>query len=350
MKVVIATPLYPPEIGGPATYVQLLEKELPRRGIEVSVVKFSEVRRLPRLLRHYRYYQRVYREAREADLVFALDPFSTGLPALLASKRAQRPLVLKVVGDYAWEQGVQRFGVRASLDEFTRMSRVPFPVRILRAVQRQVARRAARVIVPSEYLRQLVTTWGVASERMSVIYNAVEVPPLSELPEVVKDLQKPFVVTAGRLVPWKNIDGVIDAMNRVPDLALVVAGDGPEREALEERARALGDRVIFTGQLPHAELLAVMKAADALVLNSSYEGLSHLLVEAVLLGVPVVATRAGGNAEVILDGVNGALVPVGDTDALVRALSQRPVYSAEVDKRFKTETMVSETVNLLKTV
>lgn len=350
MKVVIATPLYPPEIGGPATYAHLLEKELPHKGVSVEVVKFGEVRHLPRALRHYQYYARVYQAARDADLVFALDPVSTGLPALLAARRARRPFVLKVVGDYAWEQGVQRCGVSMLLDEFTKASRVPLLVSILRMVQRQVARRATRVIVPSEYLREVVMAWGVAPEQVSVIYNAVEMPPLGELPEVVKDLQKPFVVTAGRLVPWKNIDGVIDAMNRVPDLALVVAGDGPERAKLEERARALGDRVIFTGQLPHAELLAVMKAADVLVLNSSYEGLSHLLVEAVLLNVPVIATRAGGNSEVIRDGVNGALVPVGDTDALVRALSQRPVYSAEVDKRFKTETMVSETANLLKTV
>lgn len=350
MKVVIATPLYPPEIGGPATYVSLLERELPRQSIDVQVVKFSEVRHLPRLLRHYRYYQHVYRAAREADLVFALDPFSTGLPALFAAKRAGRSFVVKIVGDYAWEQGVQRFGVRETLDEFTKAARAPLPVRLLRAVQRHVARRAARVLVPSEYLRQLVETWGVAPERVTVIYNAVELPPLGEIPREVHVLARPFVVTAGRLVPWKHVDGVIDAVGRVPDLRLVVAGDGPERAALEARAKPLADRVAFTGQLLHEDLLAVLKAADALVLNSSYEGLSHLLVEAVLLGVPVIATRAGGNVEVIQEGENGVLVPVGDTDALVRALEARPMYSAPADPRFKIETMIGDTVRFLKNV
>src|SRR3989338_11012397 len=117
MKLVIATPLYPPEIGGPATYAKLLEEGLPGKGIEVELVKFSEVRHLPRLIRHYAYYRRVLRAAKSADVVLALDPVSVGLPAMWAAKRAGKSFVVKIVGDYAWEQGQQRFGVMQNLDE-----------------------------------------------------------------------------------------------------------------------------------------------------------------------------------------------------------------------------------------
>src|SRR3989344_1930156 len=118
MKLVIATPLYPPEIGGPATYAEILMRELPKRGVEVELVKFSDVRHLPKIIRHYFYYRRVLEAARGADAVFALDPVSTGLPAMRAAKKAGKPFAVKIVGDYAWEQGVQRFGVTLDLDEF----------------------------------------------------------------------------------------------------------------------------------------------------------------------------------------------------------------------------------------
>ena len=86
MKLVIATPLYPPEIGGPATYSRLLEEGLPMKGIEVELVKFSEVRHLPKLIRHYVYYRQVLKAARRADAVLALDPVSVGLPAMKAAR------------------------------------------------------------------------------------------------------------------------------------------------------------------------------------------------------------------------------------------------------------------------
>src|SRR3989344_9578793 len=111
MKIVIAAPLYPPEIGGPATYAKLLLEGLSQKGIEVDIVKFSEVRHLPKLIRHYAYYRRVLRSARGADAVLALDPASVGLPAMYAARKAKKPFVVKIVGDYAWEQGIQRFGI-----------------------------------------------------------------------------------------------------------------------------------------------------------------------------------------------------------------------------------------------
>ncbi len=76
MRLVIATPLYPPEPGGPATYAKLLEEGLPSRGIEVTLVKFSDVRKYPKVFRHMAYKGRVKKALRNADAVLALDPAS----------------------------------------------------------------------------------------------------------------------------------------------------------------------------------------------------------------------------------------------------------------------------------
>lgn len=362
MKLVIATPLYPPEIGGPATYAKLLEDGLPGKGIEVELVKFSDVRHMPKLIRHYAYYRRVLRAARTADAVLALDPVSVGLPAMKAAKKAGKPFFLKIVGDYAWEQGQQRFGVTVSLDEFVKMRKVPFPVRVLQRVQTRVARSAARVIVPSEYLKSTVAAWGVPADKIAVIHNAVQLGAVGPVPEAIQGRMRPLLVTAGRLVPWKHIGGIIEAVEllhrQATSVSLAVIGDGPEREKLEDTARTLGNACVFTGRLSHTATLAGIKAADVFVLNSSYEGFSHLLVEALALGTPVIATDAGGNAEIVQDGKNGLLVPVGDVAALAKAMERLLLdvplaqavraHTRDSVAAFSVDAMLSRTAELLQ--
>ena len=169
MKIVIATPLYPPEIGGPATYAKLLEDGLLAKGVEVELVKFSEVRHLPKIIRHYVYYRLILKAARSADVILALDPVSVGLPAMYAARKARKPFVVKIVGDYAWEQGQQRFGVKQSLDEFVMTKDVPFPVHLLKLIQTRVARSATRIIVPSEYMKGILIKWEITKEKIFVI-------------------------------------------------------------------------------------------------------------------------------------------------------------------------------------
>ena len=249
MKLIIATPLYPPEIGGPATYAKLLFEGLPLMhpvgypdagGIEVELVKFSEVRHLPKLIRHYVYYRRALKAARGANAVLALDPVSVGLPAMKAAQKAGKPFVVKIVGDYAWEQGRQRFGVMQNLDEFVKTRQDSLQVRILQSIQTRVAWRAHRVLVPSEYLKGVVAAWGIPSEKIQVIYNAVPLVPLGTIPPTVAALPRPLVVTAGRLVPWKHIDGIIDAVAKLRNegslTSLTIVGDGPERPRRCRRA------------------------------------------------------------------------------------------------------------------
>lgn len=361
MRLVIATPLYPPEIGGPATYARLLEEGLPPKGIDVEVVKFSDVRHLPRLYRHYIYYRNVLRAARNADAVLALDPVSVGLPAMKAARRARKPFVVKVVGDYAWEQGQQRFGITANLDEFVQKKRVPFPVRVLRRIQTRVARKAIKIIVPSEYLKGIVGTWGTLEGKIEVIYNAVQLTEIGTVSPAVAALPRPLVVTAGRLVPWKHMDGVIDAVASAPGVSLAIIGDGPERVALARRIKQkLPGRAVLAGLLPHKDVLATIKSANVFILNSSYEGLSHVLIEAQALGIPTIATSAGGNPEVLTDGESGLLVPANDTPALLKALghvlgdgelrAKMSARAVEEAKRFSMDAMLSATADALKKI
>jgi len=333
MKLVIATPLYPPEIGGPATYAKILVDELPKRGIEVEVVKFSNVRHLPKIVRHYAYYRRVLKVARFADAVLALDPVSVGLPAMLAAKKAKKPFVVKIVGDYAWEQGQQRFGVTESIDEFVINTRVSAAVRILRKVQTRIAAAATWVIVPSEYLKKIVTAWGIAPENIKVIYNGIVLP--TNIEAHTKSPEEFLIVSSGRDVPWKGFEAI-------------------KRVAKREH----GWRFFLAHGLSHSEALGWVKAADVFVLNSQYEGLAHALIEAMMLGTPVVATCVGGNPELVRDGETGLLVPPNDDDALRSALMKiamdpvsahtRALSAQERARHFSVETMIKATAILFK--
>ncbi|MEK7515502.1 MAG: glycosyltransferase family 4 protein [Patescibacteria group bacterium] len=296
MKIVIATPLYPPEIGGPATYAKLLEDGLLAKGVEVELVKFSEVRHLPKIIRHYVYYRLILKAARSADVILALDPVSVGLPAMYAARKARKPFVVKIVGDYAWEQGQQRFGVKQSLDEFVMTKDVPFPVHLLKLIQTRVARSATRVIVPSEYLKGIVMKWKISKEKISVIYNGIELP--AHIPKYQKKDGEFLIVSAGRRVPWKGF------------------------EAIERVAREHTNwRAYIASGLPRTEVLGWIKSADVFVLNSLYEGLSHILIEAMTLGTPVIATDAGGNKTLVIHGETGLLITPGNDASLVQALT-----------------------------
>ena len=363
MKLVIATPLYPPEIGGPATYVKELEEGLPSRGINVTIVKFSDVRHLPKFFRHYIYYRKILAAARDATAILALDPVSVGLPAMKAAKKLGKPFVVKIVGDYAWEQGVQRFDVTQNLDEFVTTKQPSFFVRKLQQTQKYVAQNAIRIMVPSLYLKGIIEKWGIPSTKIEIIYNAVSISEIGHIPERVANLPRPLVVSVGRLVLWKHMDGIINAVAKLlqagMSISFAVAGSGPLDANLVRYGKSkLLNNFFRTGELSHADTLAVMKSADVFVLNSSYEGLSHVLIEAQMLGIPTIATRVGGNEEIIRNHENGILIPLGDVNALTDALKYlftNPEMRANIAarakesaKQFSVETMLSKTAAVLQ--
>ena len=130
MKILVATGLYPPEEGGPATYAKALHDFLPKFNVEVVVLPFSQVRKYPPFVRHLVYLYLCLKYSKGTSIIYALDPVSVGLPACIASFLTKKKFVVKVVGDYAWEQGMQRFGVTELLDDFLKKKSYSFPVQV----------------------------------------------------------------------------------------------------------------------------------------------------------------------------------------------------------------------------
>ncbi len=333
-RLLVATGIFHPEAGGPATYLYRLLPQLQQHGWDIRVLTYGdapvdgypyEVQRIPRVflpLRLWHYNRAVRPLLRWSDLVYA---HMVDLP-LWGDRHA--PRVLKVVGDQAWERAVRSGWVSPTTDiDRFQVERYSFQAEFFKRNRARQVRAMDGVIVPSEYLRRMVIGWGVAPEKVKVIYNAL--PPELERPtqtqteartELNLPQDAPLLLTVARLTAWKGVDHLITALKQVKDVHLLVAGDGPERPRLEQLAASLQGRVHFLGRVPHERILLYMRAADYVALYSGYEGLSHTLLESLYVGTPVIASDKGGNPEVVQHEVNGLLVPYVDVAALTTTL------------------------------
>ena len=188
-------------------------------------------------------------------------------------------------------------------------------------------RRAASVIVPASYLaRELAEDFGVPRETIAVLHNPVDAAALAAAsqPPIRAPGVGPRFVAIGRLTHQKGFDRLLDMMAAAPREAhLVILGDGPDRAALEARREALklGERVAmpgFAGDAPRH-----VAGADALLLPSRWEGLPNVALEALALGVPVIATpEAGGIAEIAALAPAGAVTLAKAGDDFVAAMAR----------------------------
>ena len=270
--------------------------------------------------------------ARRADVVYTTGMFGR---SSLGSLLARTPFVVKLTADPAYERARRWRLWQGSLEDFQRSA--PLSTLPLRVARDADARAAAHVVTPSSYLRELALGWGVPPERATVLPNPA--PPLPELrprDELRRELgfDGPTLVFAGRLTAQKSLDLGIEAARRA-GVALVIAGDGPDRAALE---RLGGAR--FLGARPREAVLELFRAADASLLSSSWENFPHTVVEALAVGTPVIATRTGGVAEVVRDGENGLIVEPGDVDALTEAIT-RFFADADLQARLRANAVPS---------
>jgi 2-deoxystreptamine N-acetyl-D-glucosaminyltransferase/2-deoxystreptamine glucosyltransferase len=183
---------------------------------------------------------------------------------------------------------------------------------------------ADAVIALTPSTARLLRGDGIPNGRVHVIPPGYD-PALfaASLADPFPGLPRPRVAYLGRLAPQKDVGTLLEAFARLPaDSQLVLVGDGPDRTALQRQAQGLGDRVHFAGFMPHAAVPAVLAHVDLLVLPSLYEDLSSALIEAMAAGLPVVATRVGGTADLVRHGVNGLLVAPRDPAELAAAIGQ----------------------------
>jgi colanic acid/amylovoran biosynthesis glycosyltransferase len=191
----------------------------------------------------------------------------------------------------------------------------------------RMAETARTILCVSHFVRDRLIARGFPAEKLVTHYLGIDIPAEVVLPPIGISQTVLFV---GRLVEKKGVDTLIDAMailrQSAPGLELSVIGDGPARGDLEKRAQAAGIRVKFHGWLDEKHVHAAMRRALLLAVPSraaaggDSEGLPTVIMEAMALGVPVVATRHAGTPEIVADRVTGLLAPEADATALADAI------------------------------
>jgi glycosyltransferase involved in cell wall biosynthesis len=198
-------------------------------------------------------------------------------------------------------------------------------------VDRLCLPRYERVICVSEDLHRRCRESGVPARRLALIENGIDTVEFSRT-VAAAEARRPFGVppgrfllgAVGRLSAEKGFDLLIRAVGRLAagglDVGLLIAGEGDEKESLQRLVSGAGlhDRVRLLGYC--SDTRPLYQALDAYVLSSLREGLPNVLLEAMAMGVPVVATRIAGVPRLVQDGGNGLLVGPGDGEALAAAV------------------------------
>ncbi|NIZ92272.1 glycosyltransferase family 4 protein [Kineococcus rubinsiae] len=255
----------------------------------------------------------------DCDVVDVHFAYLAYLPVVVGALR-RKPLVVHFHGPWAGES--QEAGERSGL-----------ALRVKRSLERAVYTRAHRLVVLSEaFAELLVREYGVDPARVSVVAPGVDLTAFTPGREAARrrlglEAGRRVVFAARRLVPRVGLDVLVEAWARLPrrpDDLLLLAGEGPELDALTDLVRSLGleDSVRLLGRIGEAELVDHFRAADLSVMPSrSLEGFGLSAVESLACGTPVVVTDVGGLPSVVR-GLDASLVVApGDADALAARLS-----------------------------
>ena len=377
-RVLLVTNVFPPAIGGPATFSVRLAKQLAARGWRVRVLCATpsgrdgdafefQVLRIGilgnRIRRELEIRAAMFHYARWAHVVYCM-----GLEeqAAWACARLGRPLVLRIGGDRVWEDARKMgvtcrepaaFYLEGRDDEHQ-------PVSVPASKRRRQFAAARAVIFVSEYLRSLACHWGVkVPVDQRVVPNGIDSTDGDGIADVGNGDGPLRLLFVGRQMNWKGVDLALLALAQVPNATFTVAGSGPGLPANVDLARRLGlaDRVRFVGHVTPSEIPSLMLRHQLLVLPSLYEGLSNTLLEAGLAGLVCIASDRAGNPEVICSGRTGILVDPYDADALadrLRTLGVKPSlrqrlassHRRRVLTEFSIERTVSSTMEVLESV
>jgi glycosyltransferase involved in cell wall biosynthesis len=338
-RVCMLTALFPPSIGGIQSHTLRLGQKLAERGVAVHVVTrlqpgLAAFERMGGVRVHRVGVARargaagslafvaegvraVLRLARHVDVLHAHQLLSPSTVGLVAAPLARLPLIVNphACGD---------------IGDVGQLSRSALG----RARLLAVVRRADAFVAVSRPIRDELLGAGAPPQRVWSIANGVDTDRFSPAPAAERAMIRralgladgPLVVYTGRLAPEKGVDLLLEAWPAVrarsPAARLAILGAGPEEARLRELARARGvaPSVDFVGGLP--DVAPHLRAADVAVLPSRTEGMPVALLEAMSCGLPVVATRVGGSAEVIEDEIAGRLVAPEDPAALAAGLAE----------------------------
>ncbi len=310
MRILITTGVFEPDIGGPATYAHMLATGLVTKKEDVVVLTFSDSKYVDTDARYPFTLRRIVRSKNKilnrikflfvaapyvwrAHLVYTLDWFAVGFPVAILAALFRKPYIVRVGGDYLWEQRYLESGQEpVSLREFyDKRFHQRHEYRSFYSIINRVLSNAIRVVFNSDKQRELyLQYYDLDPHKVATIENPV--PSVNIARGVVG--RKEFVFW-GRLIVMKNVASLVRAFAkaRIPGYTLVIIGEGPRREELHTLIRELGmeDRITMHESMPRDAVLERVKDSRAFVLPSWTDIAPNQVHEALALGLPALVTK-----------------------------------------------------------
>ena len=311
MRVLVTVGIFPPDIGGPATFVPKIAKYFQNElNYEIEILTLSDNknsninddfsvkridRNLPIIYRWLKTIFTIYKLGKNKDLIFVN---GLGTETTIANIFLKKKIIRKIVGDPVWERAYSKAKISESFDEF-QVKNYGFSISLQKKVRSFSIKKTDIVVTPSQHLKNFILNLGFKN-KIEIINNGVFIP--EENTNIFTNDQINITVVS-RLVSHKNIKKIIRAISDLNDplIYLNIIGDGPELNQLQKISLESNnkDNIIFHGKLNRDEIDHIFLNSDIYIQASNYEGLPHSLLEAMSYGIPVLCTPVGECKEIL---------------------------------------------------
>ena len=311
MRVLVTVGIFPPDIGGPATFVPKIAKYFQDElNYEIEILTLSDNknsninddfsvkridRNLPIIYRWLKTIFTIYKLGKNKDLIFVN---GLGTETTIANIFLKKKIIRKIVGDPVWERAYSKAKISESFDEF-QVKNYGFSISLQKKVRSFSIKKSDIVVTPSQHLKNFILNLGFKN-KIEIINNGVFIP--EENTNIFTNDQINITIVS-RLVSHKNIKKIIRAISDLNDplIYLNIIGDGPELNQLQRISLESNnkDNIIFHGKLNRDDINHIFLKSDIYIQASNYEGLPHSLLEAMSYGIPVLCTPVGECKEIL---------------------------------------------------
>ena len=311
MRVLVTVGIFPPDIGGPATFVPKIAKYFQDElNYEIEILTLSDNknsninddfsvkridRNLPIIYRWLKTIFTIYKLGKNKDLIFVN---GLGTETTIANIFLKKKIIRKIVGDPVWERAYSKAKISESFDEF-QVKNYGFSISLQKKVRSFSIKKSDIVVTPSQHLKNFILNLGFKN-KIEIINNGVFIP--EENTNIFTNDQINITIVS-RLVSHKNIEKIIRAISDLnnPLIYLNIIGDGPELNKLQKISLESKNKnnIIFHGKLNRDDINHIFLKSDIYIQASNYEGLPHSLLEAMSYGIPVLCTPVGECKEIL---------------------------------------------------
>lgn len=273
-KIVIATGIYPPDIGGPAQYAKNLAEEFQKTGHSIKVVTFRIEKKLPTGIRHLFYFFRILPSLFGVDFIIALDTFSVGLPTVLAAKILRKKVIIRTGGDFLWESYVERTGDMVLFREFykTRFEKFNLKEKIIFRLTKFTLKFCSAVVFSVEWQKDIFTLAYSLNSNINFIVENFYGPKIEDSES--DNFSKKIFISATRPLKWKNHEML--------------------KKAFLLAQKENKDIVLDEEPAPYEKFLEKIKNCYAVILVSLGDISPNMILDAIRAEKPFILTKENG--------------------------------------------------------